>query len=282
MQWKPSNSTERKRLERAFANRNIPVATPGFFDHANFLKAERGDPRFLELYARYVEARDYDDAYLATAATRIEIAAGAIEAAITADGRLGACVDASGMLGRILDQLGVWNYVAKATLTIDFPPDSGLTRRHFWVFDEGQFTAAHAIVVAPPYGIVDVTVRRQDYDEEQLPFLPKTVLAADWKSASWTAEDLANTSIRAALSARGITFQKYLERSDPDVLEVMRVLPPREASFGNTRLKYIIVAVGGTIEPLEGITGYKPCGRTAAQIFEEDIRPKIATSTSRQ
>jgi hypothetical protein len=40
-------------------------------------------------------------------------------------------------------------------------------------------------------------------------------------------------------------------------------------------LKYVVVAVGGTIEPLEEITGYKPSERTALQIFEQDIAPLI-------
>ncbi len=40
-------------------------------------------------------------------------------------------------------------------------------------------------------------------------------------------------------------------------------------------LKYVIVAVGGFVEQLEGVVGYKPCGRTALQIFNEDVVPKL-------
>ena len=275
MPWPLSNVQERRRLERAFSNRNIPFDAPGFYDHPTFLMQERLDSRFLELYARYVEARPYDDGYLADAATKIDIAANALTLAVKADGRLGACVDASGMLGRMLDRLGVWNYVAKATLTITFPSDSGITDRYFWSFDEGSFAAPHAIVVAPPFGVVDVTVRHQVYDGCEGDYLPPFVMARDWLSAKWTPEDLANPEIRTALRMQGMSFDTFLQRQNPSMGDVMRALPPRQVNLGDTRLKYVVVAVGGTIEPLEAITGYKPCERTALQIFEQDIAPLI-------
>lgn len=56
MPWPLSNDQECRRLEHAFANRNIPFDAPGFYDHPNFLAQEQKDPRFLELYAQYVEA----------------------------------------------------------------------------------------------------------------------------------------------------------------------------------------------------------------------------------
>ena len=275
MPWPLSNDQERRRLERAFTNRNIPFDTPGFYDRPNFLTHEQKDPRFLELYARYIETRQYGDDYLANAAAKIDIAANALVSAVKADGRLGACVDASGMLGRMLDRLGIWNYVAKATLTITFPSGSGITDRYFWSFDEGSFAAPHAIVVAPPFGVVDVTVRHQIYEGSEGDYLPPLVMARDWLPAKWTPEDLANPEIRAALKLQGMSFDTFLQRQNSSMGDVMRTLPPRQVKLGDTILKYVVVAVGGTIEPLEEITGYKPSNRTALQIFEQDIFPKI-------
>ena len=276
MPWPLSNERECRRLEREFSKQNIPFDTPGFYDHPTFLTHEQQDPQFLELYARYVEARPYDAGYLADAAAKIGIAANALALAVEADGRLGACVDASGMLGRMLDRLGIWNYVAKATLTITFPPDSGITDRYFWTFDQGNFAAPHAIVVAPPFGIVDVTIRHQDYEASEGDHLPPLVLAREWTPAKWTPEDLANFEILAALALQGASFDAFLRRYKPSMKDVMRALPPRQIKWGDTLLKYVVVAVGGTIEALEGITGYKPSGRTALQIFEQDISPLIS------
>lgn len=275
MSWKPSNSQEQRRLEQDFSNRGIPFDAPGFYDHPAFLEAERKDPRFLEMYARYVEARTYSDSYIAIAAPKIKAAATALEAAIAADGRLGACVDASGMLGRMLDRLGVWNYVAKSTLTITFPRASALRPRYFWAVDTGEFVAPHAIVVAPPFGVVDVTVRHQHYDADQAAYLPSPMLANQWESDKWTPEDLANTEVLAWLRAERIPFLTFLRTKYLSMTEVMEVLPVRNVKVNNTTLKYVTIAVGMTNEPLEGITGYKPKGRTALQIFEQDIQPQF-------
>jgi hypothetical protein len=74
---------------------------------------------------------------------------------------------------------------------------------------------------------------------------------------------------------QGITFDAFLQRQNPSMGDVMCALPPRQIKSGDTMLKYVVVAVGGTIEPLEEITGYKPSERTALQIFEQDIAPLI-------
>ncbi|MEM4988468.1 hypothetical protein V8G57_13810 [Collimonas sp. H4R21] len=275
MSWKPSNSQEQRRLEQKFSSLGIPFDTPGFYDHPAFLEAEHKDPRFLEMYARYVEARMYSGSYIANAAPKITAAATALEAAVAADGRLGACVDASGMLGRMLDRLGVWNYVAKSTLTITFPRASALHPRYFWAVDAGDFIAPHAIVVAPPFGVVDVTVRHQHYDAGQAAHIPSPILANEWGSAKWTPEDLANTEVLTWLHAKRIPFLTFLRNNYLSMTEVMQVLPVRNIKINETTLKYVTIAVGMTNEPLEEITGYKPKGRTALQIFEQDIQPQF-------
>lgn len=50
------------------------------------------------------------------------------------------------------------------------------------------------------------------------------------------------------------------------MIEVMQVLPVRILKVGDTTLKYVIIAVGMTNEPLEEITGYKPQGRKACAL----------------
>ncbi|CAG9169713.1 hypothetical protein [Cupriavidus pinatubonensis] len=275
MPWTLSDAAKQSELERTFQRHGIAFGAPGFYDDPNFLAREQRDPRYLELYARYVEARAYDEAYLADARRKIDVAAEVLRSEVERDGRLGACVDVSGMLGRMLDRLGVWNYVAKATLTIQFPAGSGLTPRYFWSFDVGEFAAPHAIVIAPPYYVVDVTAKLQHYDRQRAQLLPQMVLAENFKAANWRPEDLANHELLAHLQRHRISFDRFLQQQNPGMASVMEHLLPRAFTFGETRLKYVIVAVGGTIEPLEGITGYKPNGRTAQTIFDSDILPRI-------
>ncbi|OYV48037.1 MAG: hypothetical protein B7X10_03680, partial [Burkholderiales bacterium 21-58-4] len=132
-----------------------------------------------------------------------------------------------------------------------------------------------AIVVAPPFGIVDVTVRHQVYEGSEGDYFPPLVMASDWLPAKWTPEDLTNPEIRAALKVQGMSFDTFLKQQNSSMGDVMRALPPRKIKCGDTALKYVVVAVGGMIEPLEEITGYKPTGRTALQIFDQDIFPQI-------
>jgi hypothetical protein len=169
----------------------------------------------------------------------------------------------------------VWNYVAKATLTITFGT-MGYEPQYFWVLDEGHFVASHAIVVAPPYGVVDVTIKQQSYPSEKRALLPEIVLADRFDRTTWSEEDLANPEIRSAVRLAGFhEFEDFLHRDFPQMLEVMDALPPRLVERGGVVLKYVPVAVGGFVEPLEEVKGYKPCGRTALEVFESDVLPKL-------
>lgn len=181
-------------LERAFMTRSIDFSHSGFCDSEPFLRAERLDARFLEAYARYVEVRTYDDLYLLGARKKVDIVAEAVRSAVASDGHSGACVHASGMVGRMLDRLKVWNYVAKVTLTITFGT-TGHAPEYFWVLDEGDFVASHAIVVAPPYGVVDVTVQQQPYPPDKRALLPKIVVDDHLERATWAPDDLANPQV---------------------------------------------------------------------------------------
>jgi hypothetical protein len=274
--WFLSDLSAQKRLERAFQNRSIDFSHPGFCDDEPFLRAERLDARFLETYARYVEVRTYDDSYLAIARKKVEIVAEAVRNAVASDGRSGACVHASGMVARMLDRLDIWNYVAKSTLTISFGA-TGHESQYFWVLDDGNFVASHAIVVAPPFGVVDVTIKQQPYPPDKRALLPEIVLANRLEWSTWAPDDLANPQLLGAVSAAGMRFGDYLKSAHPQMLEVMSALPARLLRAGDVALKYVPVAIGGFVEQLEELTGYEPCGRTAIEIFQNDVLPKLRT-----
>jgi hypothetical protein len=42
---------------RNFLQKENPFDTVGFYDHENFIKEERKDPEFLEIYAAYVNKK---------------------------------------------------------------------------------------------------------------------------------------------------------------------------------------------------------------------------------
>lgn len=279
MTWALSNSHTAKRLEGAFKKRGIDFGTPGFCDQPEFIRAESENHRFLEAYAQYIEAKEYSLEYLNEARQKITVAAEAVRSSIAADGRLGACVDATGMLGRMLDRLGIWNYVAKSCLTIAYPENAGLPETYFYGVDHRAFVAPHAIVVAPPFYVVDVTAKYQPFQNlSQATYLPEIVLLDTFVRSPWDNADLAAPEVALQAQLSGIKLDTYLRMQHGNMFEVIAELPPRQLepwSSDAPRLRYIIVAVGGVVEQLEGIVGYKPCGRTALEIFTEDVLPKL-------
>lgn len=273
--WELSNTSRAKVLETKFRELGVDSSSPGFCDSPAFLRAERRNARVMDLYAEFIETRAYDANYLAEARKKIEIVAEAVRDAIEKDGRLGACVHASGIIGRMLDKLGVWNYVAKSTLTVTYPASAGITPNYFWALDTGDFDSPHAIVVAPPFAIVDVTLRYQQYGGSEAKYIPHIVLADKYMPAEWNGADLASDDLRAYLRSRRSDVNSFLRVNRPHVLETIASLPPRQASSGSTQMKYVIVAIGGFIEQLDDIVGYNPNGRTAKEIFDQDVMPRL-------
>ncbi len=273
MAWNFSNESKARELQSKFAKLDIDCEMPGFCDSKAFLRAERSNPKIMEDYARYIEARVYSETYLEDATRRITHVAETVRRAVEADGREGACVDASGMLGRMLDKLGIWNYVAKSTLTISYPAAAHISKSYFWALDEGEFASPHAIVIAPPFGIIDVTVRYQRYSGRQKDYLPHSVVADHVEVVRWEPDDIANDDLREYLAAQRIPFAGFLERERPHMMAVMKELPARQVEINGTSLKYVVVAIGGTVEQLEDITGYRPSGRSAMEIFQAEVTP---------
>ncbi len=278
MTWNLSNPKKAAALEAEFMSLGIDYTQPGFCDSNEFLRVEQDNPRILELYAAYIEARSYSDEYLTDARNKIEVVANAVSAAVEADGRLGACIDSSMIIGRMLDKLGVWNYVSKACMTIRYPDGSALKPSYFFGIDTGNFSAPHAIVVAPPFYVIDVTAKYQQYTANQTDYIPAKVLVDDFHEGAWGYEDLASPAIRNLAAMQRMSLQEYVQHRHGNMLEVSRLLPARVApsmTADHATITYINVAIGACIELLEGITGYQPCGRSALKIFEEDVLTKL-------
>jgi hypothetical protein len=233
----------------------------------------------LEAYAEYVEARLYVPEYLEDARRKITVAAEAVRAAVAKDGRLGACVDVAGMLGRMLDRLGIWNYNAKTCLTINYPDHTDLPDTYFYGVDTHQFTAPHAVIVAPPFYVADVSVKYQPFGHTgQGACIPERILQEIFIPAQWDHSDIAAPEVETVALLNRMRVEQYLRSRYASMYEVAAKLPARMINADSAALKYVIVAVGGVIEPLEGVVGYKPCGRTALEIFEEDVLPNLQWS----
>lgn len=276
--WPLSNQTSQMQLEEWFVDRDIDPSRPGLHDSAAFLCTERQDPKALNMVARLVEARTYSSDYLLAAEKKVLVSANAVCRRVARDGRPGLCVVASGILSRILDELGVWNYTAKSNLAIYFPQTVSKEPRYYYSIDVRQFTAPHAIVVAPPFTVVDVTVKYQAYDNITMAqALPDMALVKEFRQYRLSLAELISPDVREALSMQGMSIERFLERDKPDMLELMKHLPAREVAFGESRLGYGLVAVGGYQEPLRELHGQNCSidGMTPIEIYEHDVLPRL-------
>lgn len=276
--WPLSNPTAQQQLETWFTQRGVDPSRPGLHDTAAFLRVEALDPTAMNMAARLVEARSYSADELLRAERKILAATEAIASRVARDGRPGLCVVASGVLSRMLDELGVWNYTAKSNLAIYFPRSVSVEPRYFYSIDTGQFVAPHAIVVAPPFTVVDVSVKHQMYDlDAMVRWLPPIAATKAFRPYRVTPNELVSPEARAALRMRGDTAQSFLSREKASMLEVMAQLPSRELALDGGRLGYGLIAVGGYQERLNDLHG-KNCsidGLTPMEIFEQDVLPRL-------
>lgn len=276
--WPLSHATMQAQFEEMFNRLGIDFSQPGFQDSLPFLKEEARRPEILDDYARYVEVRNYTEAELADARRKIEAAAEVVSEAIRADGRHGLCIVASGVLARILDRLGVWNFCAKATLTISFPPAISMEKRMFFAIDEGRFEAPHAIVVAPPFLVVDTTAAAQSYDIPAMSAaIPPLIMQREFIPYEWADEDIAAPEIRVMLAKRGLTLRGHLQQQNPPMLKRMKDFPGRSATFPGGSLAYVITGIGGYVEKIDDLTHHTHlAGQSPMSLLEDRIRPKLA------
>ncbi len=276
--WPLSNPDNQRELEAWFTQIGVDVTRPGLHDTPQFLHAEARYPDALNNVARLVEARAYTEEDLAQAERKILVAADAVARRVAQDGRPGLCVVASGILSRMLDALQVWNYTAKSNLTITFPHAISRSPRYFYSLDSGEFTAAHAVVVAPPFVVIDVTVRQQSYETSAMgQYLPTIASTKEYSPYRVTADQLISPEFRANLRMHGIGADAFLAKHQAHMLELMRHLPSRQISLESGSLGYGIVAVTGYQERLSEMQGefISIDGLTPLQIFEQDVLPRL-------
>lgn len=263
-------------LSDHFASLGIPTKEPGFYNHRSFVRVEQSMPDFLNNYARFVQKQPYAAEYLTRARDEVPVAAAALHSELVADGRMGACVDAAGVLSKCLEREGIWNFVVKGSLTLKFPPEAEVDDRYFWSVDEGTFTAGHAWVYAPPFSIVDVAVGQQDYDEEERPWLPDTVIVEEPERATARVQDIISPLVFAQLSRARIPLGEMLGAIDPIMPKFLETFPAAAVAHQKGAiLKYVPVAVSAPDGELEDLIGLSSNGPSGIEIYRNKIRPAL-------
>lgn len=250
---------------------------PGFYDDPSFLAEERrGRGLSLNHYARFVQQRHFDEAYLARARREIPIIAGEFHRAVKRNGRLGACIDASNPLSRILEREGFWNFVAIGGFEISLTATGPGKPIHFWAVDTNpKVGGGHAWVFAPPFSVIDITVQLQPYEPKDRAQLPEMVIAENVIPFTPAPDQLISPSVRRHLDHAGVAKSKYWKAINPAVELMLATFPSVLVRRIEGDYSYMMVAVTASDGPLEAITNMRYDGKTAAHVYAEAIVPHL-------
>ena len=261
-------------LEALFQSHRIPFSQPGFYDHDSFMHVEQHNPAFLENYARYVRYRDYTDEYLEETRDVIRRTAERLSNELQRDGRLSSCIIMTRALARILEKQGIWCYSIGGSLVVDPPSESGLSSVHFYAFDVVQrgdpgFDAAHAWVVAPPYDIVDLTIKQQPYSDKALTrLLPDFILAEASATLSPQVGDYCSPPL-LHISKRDPRFSNFVANAVSRVASLQNHFPSSTVvTDTGVRLKYVTCSIKAPPSDYD-LSEEEINGRSLEAIYEE-------------
>lgn len=260
-----------------FVRRGISSETPGFYDDAAFLAAEREDPRYLYRYARHVESIGFSERYLQAARPVIENAATILAEAVTLDGRPGLCVNVSCALSRMLERHGIWNYIARGLALVRVRTGDHVLQQGFHAIECGATPLAHTWVVAPPFRVVDVTFAQQALGADFQPHLWSPILLDRLEEFRFTPDLFYSTeAARLGIRLHGSLAQD-LAADHSEVSHFTTHLPGGAHGGQAATLLYQATGITAPDSALEGITGIALGGRSFVEIYDQDILPRLRT-----
>lgn len=265
-----------------FEKLGIPTNAPGFYDHPALVELEKSGTDTLSGYARFVLLRQYSTGYLDSVRSQIITGAAKLSELLIADGRLGACIDCSLSFSRMLDEMGIWNYTVKGALGIQFPTSTGFAPFNFWPVDEDDGSGrefGHKWVVAPPFKVIDLTLKLQDYSESFAYLLPDCVLFEE--------ADIIQPTFKDILSPAALRYAHNTDASSeesmfvllPHLRDIFRTFAAYHIAIGGVDLRYATCGFGASDCPLREITSLTLGGLPALALFVKEIRPAMQAAT---
>lgn len=266
------------RIDARMRELGIDTTQFGFYDQPAFLAAEHRDSSFLDHYALWVQSRprttDYDARVRRIVPRLAEVLADLFER----EGMQRSCAHMSAMMQRILDRLGVWSFGLKGSMI------AYVERKNLWrgqaMCDVPDFPGAevgHAWVVAPPFKIVDGTIRLQNPAGDPMnKFTPPIVAVEEAKLIKPTLEDVVSAELRARHQHyEGRLDSQLHHRLVPQLRSFGRAFPSWEVRFGELALRYVPAGVRISDVELEEINGAseKLCG---GEVWHDHVVPAFS------
>ncbi len=259
-------------LNDLFKQHGIDPSYPGFLDQPEFLRAEANDPDFLGNYGNYIKEREYSPEYLERARTIITNCCEFFCERIAADGKPGACINASTTISRFLEKQNIWNFVLKGGLTLRFRESLGIAPVSLAPINRTPgVSAGHVWVVAPPFRIVDVTVKYQRYRHGEECFLPRYVLEEDGRHVDSDVYDWVDPNLFHELTLQHgrVPDMTYVRAFDEDALERSQYYGAIEIDTSDVVLRFVGCAVGAIDGSLEEMKNLCLSGDYPAELYRQ-------------
>ncbi len=266
-------------LSKAFAVLGIQPAAPGFYNSPEFMAAERQNPELLNTYAEWVVRRPRDDAYDARVREIVPQVATMVGQWLDEEGIKGACLNASTALSMFLERLGIWAFVAKGSVSVGDLQQPHLSVRTWHAIDVldhvGGF-AGHAWVCAPPFIVVDVTLKRQHWreDAEFRDILPEPLLFDSARRVEPRFDDVVSDRMTAQVMSDFGRAGHYC--AIPQLRQFIDVFGAWEAEIDRAIVRYVPNAVTASEEPLEGLDRRTLLKTKPITLWREKIKPRFA------
>lgn len=161
-----AQAAEFQRLNEQLRSLGIDVTAFGFYDQPAFVALKQADPRALELYSQWVISRPRDAVYEKHTRVSVPRLASVVERRLASENGVGACVNVATMMARMLDRLGVWSFAVQGSLTVEIPSRPEIGKRYFPecdLLDHKDNVTGHGWLVAPPFLVVDPTLKHQQW-----------------------------------------------------------------------------------------------------------------------
>ena len=171
----------------------------------------------------------------------------------------------------------IWSCCIKGSLTITFPGKAGIDTRYFWSVDHGIFVAGQVWLYAPPYTVVDISVKQQPYRGNEANYIPDRILTTDTRPMIVTDEDIISPPVRMDLSAYGVPPHQNLKEVAPQIQDIFEAIPAVSVpGLKGLPLKYSRVAVHAPEDKLPYQENMLFQGLTPWQLYHSQFAGKLA------
>lgn len=262
-------------IDSIFRDRQIDLSKPGFYDHPAFIELEKADQFMPEKYAAWVRDKGYEPEYLQKVRDMLPRFCEILADRLEAERRIGYCKDITLTAGRFLDRLGIWNYPISGSFTVSLTEHPSLGRRYLKLIDvladQGGVTG-HYWLAVPPFKVVDVAARLQNWDAAEFrTIIPKVITAeaGEWFTAR--EGDIIAPDVPASTLARFRRQILDLPRFQREGFHALRI------DSGSTRMDYVPQGIVFSYEGIEGI-GIGKGGMPAVPLWNDWIAPEFGVA----